>query len=59
MAKKKLMIKEIRQLEAELIENRNNSKIEIDLTETGGHSLLGLYIPSLYMCLSHDTVTVT
>ena len=28
-------------LEAELIENRNNSKVEIDLTLTGGHCLLG------------------
>ena len=41
MTKKKLMIKEIRMLETELIQNRNNSKVEMDLTQTAGHCLLG------------------
>ena len=41
MEKKKLMIKEIRMLEAELIENKNNNKVQLDLTTTAGHELLG------------------
>merc|ERR1711990_220587 len=41
MKRKKLMIKEIRMLEAELIENKNNNKVQLDLTTTAGHELLG------------------
>ena len=44
MEKKKLMIKEIRMLEAELIENKNNNKVQLDLTTTAGHELLGKII---------------
>ena len=41
MEKRKQVIKEIRQLEAELIENRANQKTQLDLTETAGYNLLG------------------
>ena len=41
MEKRRAVIKEIRQLEAELIENRANQKTQIDMTETGGYNLLG------------------
>ena len=33
--------KEIRELEAEIIENRANYKADLDMTETAGHALLG------------------
>ena len=44
MEKRRAVIKEIRQLEAELIENRANQKTQIDMTETGGYNLLGKLI---------------
>ena len=47
MEKKKLMIKEIRMLEAELIENKNNNKVQLDLTTTAGHELLGKIVTEL------------
>ena len=47
MEKRRAVIKEIRQLEAELIENRANKKTQIDMTETGGYNLLGKTIQIL------------
>ena len=47
MEKRRAVIKEIRQLEAELIENRANQKTQIDMTETGGYNLLGKTIQIL------------
>merc|ERR1711892_802732 len=41
MEKRRQVIKEIRQLEAELIENRANNKTQVDMTETAGYNLLG------------------
>ena len=56
MEKKKLMIKEIRMLEAELIENKNNNKVQLDLTTTAGHELLGKILKQVLSGLFTRTV---
>ena len=61
MEKKKLMIKEIRMLEAELIENKNNNKVQLDLTTTAGHELLGkisLSFVNIYKVISWSKIPI-
>merc|ERR1711892_891612 len=50
MEKRRQVIKEIRQLEAELIENRANNKTQVDMTETAGYNLLGECFITFSLC---------